>query len=434
MRCLNQRKSSAQKMWHSLPLPPSMAIATIFSRKIRDHCFRFSNYGATKLASEALLSGAAESFLHRVWIFRFPNVVGPRATHGVIVDFLARLAQKPNRLEVLGDGSQTKPYLHVTELIEAMRYIVIHAEDRRNVFNIAPDEVGTSVAFLAEQVIARVRTVGLLNAYLRRDTRQIWSLLQFLKRPPILNDAAGPFFPRLEPARCAVLMSRVWSPISQEDAMSICRSRQAAWSEGIQQRLLFFYTGLTRSASGLLQQQSEELAADGRKSENMSDMVRLAEAAYADLCAGKLESLGQMLHGAWHIKKQMTNGISNTLIDEAYQAAIEAGAEGGKLLGAGGGGFLMFMPHRSGTTQSARTCLAARGIVPLRLARQQYYLCALTDRQLWFPSTNLYSMAMRRNIWWSASRPDGFLRKVRLSADSKTAWRHWSDSDTASPS
>lgn len=116
-----------------------------------------SNYGATKLASEALLSAAAESFLQRVWTFRFPNVVGPRATHGAIVDFLARLAKKPNRLKVLGDGSQTKPYLHVTELIEAMRYIVSHADDRRNVFNIAPDEAGTSVAFIAEQVIARVR-------------------------------------------------------------------------------------------------------------------------------------------------------------------------------------------------------------------------------------------------------------------------------------
>jgi UDP-glucose 4-epimerase len=119
--------------------------------------FPISNYGATKLASEALLSAAAESFLDRVWTFRFPNVVGPRATHGAIVDFLARLAEKPCRLKVLGDGSQTKPYLHVTELIDAMRYILSHAEDRRNVFNIAPAETDTSVAFIAEQVIARVR-------------------------------------------------------------------------------------------------------------------------------------------------------------------------------------------------------------------------------------------------------------------------------------
>jgi UDP-glucose 4-epimerase len=116
-----------------------------------------SNYGATKLASEALFSAAAESFLETVWIFRFPNVVGPRATHGAIVDFMARLATKPNALKVLGDGTQTKPYLHVGELIEAMKYIVGHAHGRRNVYIIAPDGAGTSVAFIAAQVIARLQ-------------------------------------------------------------------------------------------------------------------------------------------------------------------------------------------------------------------------------------------------------------------------------------
>jgi UDP-glucose 4-epimerase len=114
-----------------------------------------SNYGATKLASEALLSAAAEVFLDQLWIFRFPNVVGPRPTHGVILDFIEQLAARPARLTVLGDGFQTKPYLHVSELIAAMRFVVAHATDRRNVFNIGPDGEGTSVAFIAEQVIAR---------------------------------------------------------------------------------------------------------------------------------------------------------------------------------------------------------------------------------------------------------------------------------------
>lgn len=114
-----------------------------------------SNYGATKLASEALLSAAAEVFVERLWIFRFPNVVGPRPTHGAIVDFSARLASHPASLTVLGDGSQTKPYLHVSELIAAMNFIVAHATDRRNVFNIGPNGAGTSVAFIAERVIAR---------------------------------------------------------------------------------------------------------------------------------------------------------------------------------------------------------------------------------------------------------------------------------------
>lgn len=115
-----------------------------------------SNYGATKLASEALLSAAAELFLERIWIFRFPNVVGPRATHGAIFDFIARLLARPASLKVFGDGSQTKPYLHVAELLAAMKFITAHATARRNVYNIGPSGAGTSVAFMAERTIDRV--------------------------------------------------------------------------------------------------------------------------------------------------------------------------------------------------------------------------------------------------------------------------------------
>ena len=128
---------------------------------------------------------------------------------------------------------------------------------------------------------------------------------------------------------------------------------------GIQERLLFFYTGITRSASELLLRQSQDMAADACKQKGMADMVRLAETAYADLCAGKLASLGEMLDDAWRIKKRMTDGISNTLVDDAYAAAIKAGAAGGKLLGAGGGGFLMLYaePERHDTIRRALTAL-----------------------------------------------------------------------------
>jgi UDP-glucose 4-epimerase len=115
-----------------------------------------SNYGAAKLASEALLSAAAESSLDRLWIFRFPNVIGPRATHGALYDFAGRLAARPASLRVLGDGTQTKPYLHVSELIAAMRFIVASARERRNVFNIGPETDGSRVSFLAETMIARM--------------------------------------------------------------------------------------------------------------------------------------------------------------------------------------------------------------------------------------------------------------------------------------
>ena len=113
-----------------------------------------SNYGAMKLASEASISAAAESFLERAWIFRFPNVVGPRATHGIIFDLLRKLGAKPDALEVLGDGSQQKPYLHVSELLDAMLFIQQHAAEKRNCFNIGPEDAGTTVRFIAETVIA----------------------------------------------------------------------------------------------------------------------------------------------------------------------------------------------------------------------------------------------------------------------------------------
>ena len=146
----------------------------------------------------------------------------------------------------------------------------------------------------------------------------------------------------------------------------VCPAKQI---DDLQERLLFFYTGLTRSASGLLQKQSAELAADQNKCDAMTAMVRLAETAYADFCAGKIDALGDMLHEGWQIKRQMTNGISNTLIDKAYRAAIDAGAEGGKLLGAGGGGFLMFYapPERH---DAIRRALQPLRETPFRFARQ----------------------------------------------------------------
>jgi D-glycero-alpha-D-manno-heptose-7-phosphate kinase len=123
----------------------------------------------------------------------------------------------------------------------------------------------------------------------------------------------------------------------------------------LQARLIFFYTGLTRSASTILRQQSAEVATAGAKSDATGELVRLAEAAYSDLCAGNISSVGAMLHEAWRLKKQIVSGATCSLIDEAYQAAIDAGAEGGKLLGAGGGGFLMFLapPERHDSIRGA---------------------------------------------------------------------------------
>ena len=114
-----------------------------------------SNYGAMKLASEACISAAAEAWLERADIFRFPNVIGSRATHGALFDFVRRLRQNPARLEVLGDGSQQKPYLHVLNLVQAMLFIAGHAADKLSYFNIGPED-NIAVRAMAEEVAAQV--------------------------------------------------------------------------------------------------------------------------------------------------------------------------------------------------------------------------------------------------------------------------------------
>lgn len=128
--------------------------------------FPISTYGAMKLASEGVLSAALERFLDRLWIFRFPNVVGSRATHGAIHDFIEKLRRDPGELEVLGDGSQDKPYLHVSELVDAMLHLFRKAEQPLNYFNIAPSGSSTTVRFIAESTVrivspkAKIRYTG----------------------------------------------------------------------------------------------------------------------------------------------------------------------------------------------------------------------------------------------------------------------------------
>jgi UDP-glucose 4-epimerase len=79
-----------------------------------------SYYGAAKLGSEALIH--AYSFMNdfKSLVFRFPNVIGSRLTHGVIFDFVKKLRENPMELEILGDGKQSKPYMHVSDLIDGI--------------------------------------------------------------------------------------------------------------------------------------------------------------------------------------------------------------------------------------------------------------------------------------------------------------------------
>jgi UDP-glucose 4-epimerase len=118
--------------------------------------FPISNYGAMKLGCEALISAALESNLRRAFVFRFPNVIGVPATHGVILDFITRLKSRPDKLDVLGDGTQQKSYLHVSELVDAMRYIRAQAPENLAYYNIGPNDNGVTVRFIAERVVENV--------------------------------------------------------------------------------------------------------------------------------------------------------------------------------------------------------------------------------------------------------------------------------------
>lgn len=117
--------------------------------------FPISSYGAMKLASEAAISAALESHLKRAYVFRFPNVIGTPATHGVILDFIRKLRADPGHLEVLGDGTQRKSYLHVDELVHAMLFIRQRDTGRLNYYNIGAEDEGVTVRFIAESVVER---------------------------------------------------------------------------------------------------------------------------------------------------------------------------------------------------------------------------------------------------------------------------------------
>ncbi|MBI1198463.1 MAG: GHMP kinase [Phenylobacterium sp.] len=112
--------------------------------------------------------------------------------------------------------------------------------------------------------------------------------------------------------------------------------------ETIESELLMFYTGIVRSASGVLKQQSEEVEADPAKKRAMRRMTELVEVLRDEISRGNAEALGEILHENWMLKKGLTDAISSAQIDDNYEAARAAGARGGKLLGAGGGGFMVF--------------------------------------------------------------------------------------------
>lgn len=106
----------------------------------------------------------------------------------------------------------------------------------------------------------------------------------------------------------------------------------------LNESLLLFFTGVTRRADSILDEQQRNI---GDRLTVLREMKQMAYAARDELRAGNLEAIGNLLHEGWQLKKQLASQISNGTIDEMYEAARRAGAAGGKITGAGGGGFVM---------------------------------------------------------------------------------------------
>jgi len=114
----------------------------------------------------------------------------------------------------------------------------------------------------------------------------------------------------------------------------------SATRQALETQALLFYTGITRSANPILAEQQQNLT-NGRRRRALRRLVQLADELRRALAGNDLEAFGEILHESWIVKKAMANGVSSGQIDDWYERARAHGAIGGKITGAGGGGFLL---------------------------------------------------------------------------------------------
>jgi UDP-glucose 4-epimerase len=123
-----------------------------------------SVYGASKLASEALISSYCHGFGMQGWIYRFANIIGERSGHGVITDFIKKLEENPHELEILGDGRQIKSYLDVKACVDGMLYVVDHSDGAVNTYNIGSED-WIDVTRIANIVVRGMGLTGVRYRY-----------------------------------------------------------------------------------------------------------------------------------------------------------------------------------------------------------------------------------------------------------------------------
>lgn len=118
-----------------------------------------SIYGAGKLAAEALIGAFSHMFGIKGYIFRLANVVGQRQTHGVIFDFVNKLRANSQELTVLGDGNQSKSYIHIDDVLDAMFFVIAMKSEELNIFNVSTDD-GVDVNWIASTIINKMNLSG----------------------------------------------------------------------------------------------------------------------------------------------------------------------------------------------------------------------------------------------------------------------------------
>jgi len=187
---------------------------------------------------------------------------------------------------------------------------------------------------------------------------------------------------------CAIEIERCGEPIGKQDQYAaafggfnfieffpdervvvqpiLCRQETLA---RLQDNLIAFYTGMTRPAAKVLAEKQRRIAAEADKQALLGRMVDLARRLRDELQNNHLDAFGEIIHENWVLKKQLSCEVSSPRIDAWYEAARSAGAIGGKILGAGSGGFLLFYAPRR-RHQAIRDALADLRPVPLRFEPQ----------------------------------------------------------------
>lgn len=145
--------------------------SAVYGEKMGDHVGEtttplepISYYGGCKLGSEGLISAYSYMNDMQVLIFRFPNVIGPRLTHGVIFDFIKRLLEDPTQLRILGDGTQSKPYIYAADLVHAIMQFKETGKTGITLYNVGV-ETQTSVTRIADLVCESMGLAGIPYNY-----------------------------------------------------------------------------------------------------------------------------------------------------------------------------------------------------------------------------------------------------------------------------